>query len=330
MSSNPRKTGFLLKKRFTIEELIPLFIFIGLYILFASFSSTFLKPMTIQLILQQNSAVGIIAIAMMCIIITGALDFTVGETVALAGITATKIYMSAGEHLIVMILCAIVIGMLVGLVNGLIVTKLRIKAFIATLATMSIIKGLTMIIGEAASPVLSRQDVIFIGAGNVFGFLPMPFVLLVLMIVITTYILNKTRTGLYWYAIGGNEEAARQAGVNVDKYKIRVHMYAGICSAIASLIIVSRIRTIVPNISGTLLLDGAAAAIIGGTIVNGGKGKMFGTIAGVFIIALISTALTFFNVPSVFQTAVKGGFILVSLLINSTIGRISEKRRLEQ
>ena len=319
-------TSILTHRKFSLDKYGPYIILIGLYAVFSAFSSTFLKWSTIYLLLQQNAAVGIVGLGIMTIVISGDLDFTVGETVALAGVTATKIYMATGENLIVMILCVLAIGALVGFVNGIIITKLKIQAFITTLAMMQIIKGLTMIIGEATSPTLTKADIGFVGAGSIFSFFPMPFVILVFMVVLTWFIMNKTKLGVYWYAIGGNENVAMQAGINVDKARILSHMYGAICAGVAALITVARIRTVVPNISGTMLLDGCAAAIIGGTSVSGGKGSVFGTIAGVFIISLISTALVFFQVSSVYQTAVKGAFILLALIVNSTISYVSERQ----
>ncbi|MDD3840980.1 MAG: ABC transporter permease [Clostridia bacterium] len=272
-------------KSFSTEQIIPLMILIGLYVVFSIISSAFLELESIYLLLQQNAAVGIVSLGIMAIIITGALDFTVGETVALAGVAATKIYMSTSQNLVVLIFCALVIGALIGLVNGSIITKMKIQPFIATLAMMSIIKGLTMIIGEASAPKLTKADIIYIGSGDILG-IPMPFVILVIMILVTSFILNKTRLGTYWYAIGGNASVAKQAGINIDRCRILVHMFGGIYASVAAIITIARIRTVVPNISGTLLLDAAAAAIIGGTSVSGGKGTVFGTIVGVFIISL--------------------------------------------
>jgi ribose/xylose/arabinose/galactoside ABC-type transport system permease subunit len=307
----------MMLKRFSLEKWMPLFILIGLYVVFSIISSTFSEWSTILLLLRQNAAVGIVALGVMTVIITGALYFTGGEIVALSGVAATRIYMATGENLIVLTASALLIGALVGLINGLIITKLRIQAFIVTLATMSIIKGLTMIIGEASAPKLTKPDVAFIGTGMLFNVVPMPLVILVIMILITSFILNNLRLGTYWYAIGGSEEVARQVGIRVDRCRIMVHMYLGICASVAALITVSRIKTVVPNISGTMLLDGAAAAIIGGTAVTGGKGSVFGTISGVFIISLIGTALVFFKINAVYQMAVKGAFILLALLLNS-------------
>ncbi|MDR1502042.1 MAG: ABC transporter permease, partial [Prevotella sp.] len=252
-----------------LRRLVPLFMLIGIYAVFSMLSPAFLQWNTAYNLMQQNSILGIIALGTTFVLITGGIDFTAGYGLAMVGVTTAKIYMSTGENIIIMIFCAVILGTVIGLVNGLVITKLKIQPFIATLAMMTILQGLTMIIGEANTPQLTKKDVLFIGNGTVFGF-PAPFFIFIGMSFISAFILYKTRMGIYTYAIGGNEEAAKSVGVNANKTKLLVYMYAGICTGMASMIMISRVVIVMPNMSGTLLLDGIASAVIGGTSVSGG------------------------------------------------------------
>jgi len=315
------------KPKFTLQRFVPLIMLIGIYAVFSILSPAFLQWNTVYNLMQQNSILGIIALGAMFVLITGGIDFTSGYGLAMVGVTTAKIYMATGQNIVVMIICAVVLGMAIGLANGLIITKLKIQPFIATLAMMSIVQGLTMIIGEADTPQLTKEDVLFIGNGTVFGALPAPFFIFLGMAILSAFLLYKTRMGTYTYAIGGNEEAAKLVGINVNKTKMLVYMYAGICTGVASLIMISRVVVVMPNMSGTLLLDGIAAAVIGGTSVSGGKGTVLGTFLGVFIIGVMSTALTYLRVPPIYQQAAKGAFIILALALDALMDRMGNRKK---
>lgn len=311
-------------KKLSIQRFVPLIMLVGIYIILSCISPTFLKFNTIFNLLQQNAAVGIIALGASMVLITGGLDFTSGIGLAMAGVTTAKIYMAAGENILVMIVCALVIGMLIGLANGTIITGLRIQPFIATLAMMTILQGLTMIIAEANTPHLTKADALYIGSGSLLG-LPFPIFIFIAMALLSAFIMNMTSMGTYIYALGGNEEAARFVGISTVKVKLFVYCFAGLCAGAASLITISRVVIVSPNLDGTFLLDGIASAVIGGTSVSGGKGTVFGTVIGVFIIGIISTALTYLQVPAVFQEAAKGIFIIFALALDAVMNRVAAK-----
>lgn len=318
-----------LKPKFTLQRFVPLIMLIGIYAVFSLLSNAFLQWTTAYNLMQQNSIMGVIALGATFVLITGGIDFTTGHGLAMIGVTTAKIYMLTGENILVMIACAVILGMAIGLANGLIITKLKIQPFIATLAMMTILQGLTMIIGEADTPQLTKPDALYIANGSVpIGPLtvPFPFFIFVGMALLSAFILYKTRMGTHTYAIGGNEEAAKLVGINVKKTKMLVYMYAGICTGVASLIMISRLVVVMPNMSGTLLLDAIAAAVIGGTSVSGGKGTIFGTFIGVFIIGVMSTALTYLRVPPVYQQAAKGIFIILALVLDALMDRIGKKK----
>jgi ribose/xylose/arabinose/galactoside ABC-type transport system permease subunit len=262
-------------------------------------------------IMYQVSAVGIVALGAMFVILTAGIDFTAGVGVALAGVGAGIVF-GKTHSVLAMILVALAIGIVIGIANGLIITKLKIQPFIATLAMMSVIQGFIYIVSEGKIVFLRSPIIDFIGKGNIAG-IPTPFVIFIIVCLISHIILNKTKIGRYAFAMGGNEEGARLAGVDLNKYKLYIYTLAGVCTGIGAIIMISRISMVAPNIGGSLLLDAIASTIIGGTSISGGKATVQGTFIGVLIMGAISNALNIINVPSVMQDVVKGLIIIVAL-----------------
>ena len=277
----------------------------------------FLKWDNINGILQQVAAMGIVALGAMVVIITGGLDFTSGTGLSMAGVFAGVMYFMTGENIVVLIVSAVAAGLMLGLVNGFLVAKCNLKPFVATLAMMAFAQGLTLLISEGRLAFFNHPATYLIGGGNIFGVFSVPFTIFIGMCLITSLMLNHTKTGTYIYAIGGNEEATRNVGVNVAKYKWFVYVFAGMCTGIGALIAICRVGQIAPNLEGTFLLDGISAAVIGGTSPEGGRGSVTGTILGVLILGVVSNALTFMHVASTAQTAVKGGIILLAIVIDA-------------
>lgn len=268
-------------------------------------------------ILQQVAAMGIVALGAMVVIITGGIDFTSGNGLAMAGVFAGVMYFKADESILVLILAAVAAGVSLGFVNGFLITKCHLKPFVATLAMMAFTQGLTLLISEGQLAFLNHPATFVIGGGNIFGIFSVPFTMFLGMCLITWVMLNRMRMGTYIYAMGGNEEATRYVGVNITKYKWLVYVFSGLCTGVASLIAICRVGQISANIDGTFLMDGISAAIIGGTSPTGGKGAVSGTILGVLILGVVSNALTFLQVATTAQTAVKGVIILIAIVIDA-------------
>lgn len=277
----------------------------------------FLRWENINGIFQQVAAMGVVALGAMMVIITGGLDFSSGAGLAMVAVFAGVMYFNAGENILVMLLAALAMGAALGAVNGFLVTKCRLKPFVATLATMALCQGMTLLISEGQLAFLNDPLTIFIGGGNLFGIISVPFLIFLGMCLITSLLLNRTKAGTYIYAIGGSEESTHYVGINVTKYKWLVYVYAGLCTAVGAVIAVCRLGQISPNLEGTFLMDAIAAAVIGGTSPSGGKGSVSGTILGVFILGVLSNALTFLHITSTAQTAVKGFIILAAIVIDA-------------
>jgi ribose/xylose/arabinose/galactoside ABC-type transport system permease subunit len=310
------KVASVLKKVPT-QRWVALSILAALVIIITIGNPLFLKWNNINGIFQQVAATGIVALGAMVVIITGGIDFTSGSGLAMSGVFAGVMYIRAGENIFVLIIAALGAGILLGFTNGFFITKCRLKPFVATLAIMAFAQGLTLLISEGQLAFLNHPATFLIGGGNIFGAFSVPFTIFLGMCLITWILLNKTKAGTYIYAMGGNEEAAHYIGINVNAYKWFVYIYSGLCTGVASLITICRVGQIAPNLEGSFLMDGIAAAIIGGTSPAGGRGAVSGTILGVLILGVVSNALTFLNIASTAQMVVKGGIILLAIVIDS-------------
>lgn len=309
----------------SIKRFVPVIIFICMFAVLAIYNTNFLSMQSIANLLMQVSAVGIVALGAMITLISGGIDFTAGYGLSLAGVAGGAIYVASGNNGIVLIISAVAIGGCVGLVNGVIITRLNLHPFIVTLAMMSVCQGLSTMIAEGKKIVITSEYLLTLGSGKLFGFLPYSFIALILIALLMGLIMHRTRIGIYTYAMGGNEDAVIYCGINDKLYKTVVYVIAGVCYGIAAILSVSQVTVITPNISGTYLLDGIAAAVIGGTSLSGGKGKVSGVIIGAFIMILITTLLTFFGVPSLLRDAVKGSIIIGILLLDAFINGVSLK-----
>ncbi len=319
MSNNDGNTGAIKSAlvRVPTQRWVALGILAVLVVVISVGNPMFLRWDNINGIFQQVAAMGIVALGAMMVIITGGLDFSSGAGLAMVGVFAGVMYFNTGENVLAMILAALVAGAALGAVNGMLVTKCRLKPFVATLATMALCQGLTLLISEGQLAFLTDPVTFIIGGGNLFGVISVPFLIFLGMCLLTSLILNRTKAGTYVYAIGGSEESTHYVGINVTKYKWLVYVYAGICTSVGAIIAVCRLGQIAPNLEGTFLMDGIAAAVIGGTSPSGGKGSVSGTILGVLILGVVSNALTFLHITSNAQTAVKGLIILVAIVIDA-------------
>lgn len=279
----------------------------------------FLTPANICSVLFSTSSAGIVAVGAMFVLISGGLDFTSGYGTALCGVVGGVLYQATGNASLLLAGC-VLCGILIGIVNGLIITKMKIQPFIATLAMMLAIQGFIYLVCEGQIIFLDDPVTEFIGKATVFGIIPVQAVFFIAVVLLGHFILNCTKLGTYTYAIGGNEEAARCAGIPIDRYKVYIFVFAGLCTGIASVMMVAQLSLVTPSIGTTTLMDAISAAVIGGTSTAGGKGTAFGTFIGALIIGMISNALVLLLVPTNAQYLVKGLIIIFALYFNRLVG----------
>ncbi|EOU1840003.1 ribose ABC transporter permease [Clostridium perfringens] len=274
----------------------------------------FLSVSNITNIFTQVSVNAIIAIGMTFVILTGGIDLSVGSTLAISGAVGASIVKSTGNVFLAIIVAA-VIGIAVGLINGLLVSKGKLQAFIVTLATMTIFRGATLVFTDGTP--ISKLPEAFVKIGNgKLGFMPIPVIITIIIAIIAVYALSQTRFGRYLYALGGNEDASRLSVINTDKIKTLVYVVSGFASAIAGVIITSRIGSASPNAGTGFELDAIAAVVIGGTSLAGGEGTITGTLIGALIIGVLNNGLNLMNVSPFYQSIVKGLVILIAVLLD--------------
>ena len=274
----------------------------------------FLSVSNITNVFTQVSVNAIIAIGMTFVILTGGIDLSVGSTLAISGAVGASIVKLTGNVFLAIIVAA-VIGIAVGLINGLLVSKGKLQAFIVTLATMTIFRGATLVFTDGTP--ISKLPEVFVKIGNgKLGFMPIPVIITIIIAIIAVYALSQTRFGRYLYALGGNEDASRLSGINTDKIKTLVYVVSGFASAIAGVIITSRIGSASPNAGTGFELDAIAAVVIGGTSLAGGEGTITGTLIGALIIGVLNNGLNLMNVSPFYQSIVKGLVILIAVLLD--------------
>lgn len=309
--------------RINLQQSMPFVILAVLLAALGILDRNFLSPQTLVNLLQQMAAVGVVSIGAMLVILTGGIDFSAGYGLAMIGMAAGAVYTKSplAGSVPAMLATFLGTGALLGLANGLLIAKLGILPFVVTLAMMSLTQGLSLMIGGGSMMLLGGSPVLLIGQGKLGGVLPVSFLVLLGVCVTAAFLLYRTRLGVYIYAMGGNEDAARYAGIRIERYKIMTYVAAGICTGIASLLTVSYIAMATPSIYGTTLTDAIAATCIGGTSMSGGHGSVSGTFVGAVIIVLISTALTYLKIPAEMQDVFKGVVILLAVAFDALLNR---------
>ncbi|MEA1974301.1 MAG: ribose ABC transporter permease [Bacillota bacterium] len=295
--------------------------FIGLIIfslIIAMLNDRFLTLGNMLNVFRQTSINSVIAAGMTYIILTGGIDLSVGSTLALTGAVAASL-LSSGVPLIIAIIIAISLGAFIGFLNGLIISKGEVQPFIATLAMMTIIRGVTLIFTNgrpiSTGDTISAESFSFLGSGRLFG-IPAPIYLTIVVFALAYYVLKHTSLGRYIYALGGNEEATRLSGINVDKIKYKAYAISGALAAVAGLIVTARLSSAQPQAGAGYELDAIAAVVLGGTSLAGGKGGVIGTIVGALIIGILNNSLNLMDVSSYYQLLLKGIVILIAVLID--------------
>jgi len=278
---------------------------------------------TIENILNQGrflTEVGIIALIMTFVIVTGGIDLSVGSILGLSAICLGVFWKNFGLPLPIASLLAVAVGTAAGLMNGFIITRFRVPPLIATLATLALYRGLAEGISQARS-VRGYPDWFFVlGQGELWG-IPTQLWLLLLFAALTSFILGFTTWGRATYAIGANETAARYSGIKVDKVKLLIYGASGFASGLAAVIFVSRVSTTRQDMGMGLELDAITAVVLGGTSIFGGKGTVIGTIFGLILIQVLKNGLSLSGVRSDGTIVAIGSILIITLIISNLFNR---------
>ncbi|WP_066067384.1 ABC transporter permease [Neobacillus soli] len=305
-----------------IEKYRVLLIFIVLCVIAGVLSDVFFTMSNVMNVLRQVSIIAIIASGMTLVILLAGIDLSVGAVMAFSGAILAGA-LTAGWPLPLAIMAALGVGLVLGICNGLFVARFGIPSFIVTLAIMVIARGMTLVYTKGYPLVVSNEPFRFIGSGRIFG-IPVPIILMFVIFGIMYWMLKYTSFGRYIYAIGGNEETAILAGINVKAIKIAVFGIAGLLSALSAIIYTSRLMSAQPTAGNGIELDAIAAVIIGGTSLAGGKGAVTGTLIGALIMGVLDNILNLMNVSPFYQSIAKGLVILVAVLVDSKFSKIKK------
>ncbi len=276
---------------------------------------SFLTQKNVFNVLRQISSNLYLACGMTMVIILGGIDLSVGSIIALAGCVAAGGVARYNLPILAAILLGIIVGLIVGMFNAFVIAKTTIPPFIVTLATMNIAKGLAYVYTGGSPVRVVTKEWQFLGAGYI-GPVPTPVIILVLVLLITGLIMNKTKMGRHIYAVGGNAQAAEFSGIKVAKVKFFVHAFTGVMAGLAGVVLASRMYSGQPTAGDGAEMDAIAAVVVGGTSMAGGSGKIGGTIIGGLIIGVLNNGLNLLNVNSFWQYVVKGAVILLAVFID--------------
>lgn len=279
----------------------------------------FLTIRNISNILVQSSINGIISVGMMLVIVLGGIDLSVGSVAALAAVTSAQLINSSS--LLVAVLLPIFIGMTVGFISGILIVKLDMNAFIATLSTQFFARGLTHVLSESKNVTVDKTNeaFTFIGSGKIFGVVPVQVIIFLVVILVMGFILTYTSYGRCIYAIGGNKEAAKMMGARVDKNTVIAYIISGGLAALAGIILCARLGSGQPTSGIGYETDAIAAVVMGGTLLTGGWGTMRGTFMGIITLSVINNILNLEgNLSSWWQDVILGTLVLIIIIAQSS------------
>lgn len=342
-SANPTKAS-----RNWLLVLLELRTYVALIIVFVYFSimaPNFLSVDNAVLISKHVAINAFLAIGMTFVIITGGIDLSVGSVVGLCGMVAGYLVLNGidlglgwsiqfNTAEIVLIVC--LVGMFVGWINGMLVTRLNVAPFIATLGTLYVARGAALLISEGrtfpnlnGNPEYGSHTFPWIGTGTILG-LPVMIWTLILVTLVAIYISRRTPLGRHIYATGGNERGAALSGVRVNRTKLFVYMFSGLMAAIVGIIIASQLRASHPATGEFFELNAIAAAVLGGTAMAGGRGRIWGTIVGAFVIGVLADGMIMMGVSSFWQMVITGLVIIAAVVIDQFQSKLQARISVSQ
>ena len=324
-----------LPKGSALHRLSALITLLLLILIFSFTSNAFLSVNNSLTVLLQTSVIGLLAIGMTMVIITGGIDLSVGSVLALSGVV-TGLLMKAGLPVMPAMAFGVVTGGFCGFLNGLVITKMRITPFVATLGMMMIARGVALQLTGAAP--ISRLGETFGWLGNgalfrvvemqgngfpkvVFPGIPYPAILLLIMAIYGSYLLQRRQIGRHIFSVGSNEEAARLSGVNVDRTKIWAYTASGALAGLAGMVLMSRLVTVQPNEGVMYELDAIAASVIGGASLMGGIGSISSSMIGAFIIGVLRNGLNMAGTSAFIQQIIIGVVVIGAVYIDQIRNR---------
>ena len=306
-----------------VKRFLPFASLIVLCVLIAALEPKFLSTGNLAGVARQTAVISIIAMGMTIVMVSGGIDLSVGSMMALAGVVGA-FAMVAGAPAVVGVLVCMGVGALCGTLNGLAITTLRISPFIATLGAMGIYRGVALLLPDGKAVVGLPTSFGYLAEGNLFGIIPLPLLIVIIVAFATHFLLSRTRLGRYCYAIGSNVEAARYAGVRVSRCQILFYLMLGALTGLAGAIESARLITGQPTAGEGYELRVIAAVVIGGGSLSGGQGTVIGTIIGALIMGVLANGANLLRISSFTQQIVIGAVIVLAVTFDEY-----QRRRLD-
>jgi len=295
-------------------------------ILASIFSPYFLDIYNLQSLIRDLAFIGMIGVGQSLLLLIGELDLSVGKIASLCGIMAGMMMVNWHWNPFLSLIAAVVFGLLLGCLNGLIITKLRLNAMVATIGMQGVYGGINLVLTKGKAITNIPSQIHFLGKGNV-GYIPVPFIFTLIILVLILFLISKLKTGRYIYAIGNNREAAKILGIKVDKIRVIIYAIVGFISAIAGVLYVARLGSAQSSVGENWPMNSIAASVIGGVALTGGIGNPAGALIGAAIISIIQNMIVLFGVNVYWQSAVSGFVVIIAISFSSLSTIISERKK---
>ncbi len=341
-AAGPATGGSLLLTLMKLRTFIALF---AVVVFFSIFAPNFLSTANMILMSKHATQNAFLAIGMTFVIVTGGIDLSVGSIVGLCGMIAGGLILHGIDlpmgytvyfNILEVAFIVAIVGIVIGILNGLLITRLNVAPFIATLGTLYVARGMALLYsdGQTLPNLVGREDLGNTGyaifrSGSWLG-LPVSVWMLIVVALGAAYFARFVPLGRHIFAVGGNERAARMSGIRVDRVKMFVYMFSGFCAALVGLVISSELMAAHPATGTNLELNAIAAAVLGGTSMSGGRGTIGGTIVGAFVIGILSDGLVMMGVSSFWQMVIKGLVIIIAVVVDQAQRKLQARVTLMQ
>ncbi len=341
-AAGPATGGSLLLTLMKLRTFIALF---AVVVFFSIFAPNFLSTANMILMSKHATQNAFLAIGMTFVIVTGGIDLSVGSIVGLCGMIAGGLILHGIDlpmgytvyfNILEVAFIVAIVGIVIGILNGLLITRLNVAPFIATLGTLYVARGMALLYsdGQTLPNLVGREDLgntgyAIFGSGTWLG-LPVSVWMLIVVALGAAYFARFVPLGRHIFAVGGNERAARMSGIRVDRVKMFVYMFSGFCAALVGLVISSELMAAHPATGTNLELNAIAAAVLGGTSMSGGRGTIGGTIVGAFVIGILSDGLVMMGVSSFWQMVIKGLVIIIAVVVDQAQRKLQARVTLMQ
>ncbi|MDO4345029.1 MAG: ABC transporter permease [Eubacteriales bacterium] len=303
-----------------VQENVILIVLIVICIFFSVASDKFMTSNNIFLVMRQVSVLGVVSLGAAVITLAGGLDISLGNQMTLYALICSYLMVNKGMNMWIAIIAALAVSLIGGMVIGLTINTFKINPFVATLAFSTVLSGISFGITGGYQISHFSDEFKFISQGFV-GSVPMPVILMLVILMVGAFVLNKTYIGKFIYSVGGNEEASRLSGIGVNRIKIGAYIAGGFLSGIASVMMASRLNSVSTTCGDGYTFDAMTAIMLGGVSVRGGKGKTSGILIGILIIGVLNNGLTLIGVQSFVQSIIKGLIMLAAICSDSLIYR---------